>query len=345
MSHTPRRAASVPALLVALVLAAPAAAQAERPWARWFGPRPAAEKPAAPAPTRLTEIQVEVAWLADPLTFPYYLEAHVAAGKLEVRGYVPNRAVHDQALNLARVYSALPVVDALKEHASLLVRPGHMPAAQLQSSVVSALREALPRSAAQLTVQCGTDGKVTVGGTVPTHDERLAVSHALRRLYGCTSVQNRTRVPGDTAPAPAAPALAKEAAPKRPPVKTPPAWDGARVAAKTPAEPAPQAVTAAADGPRLETPAPASASAPADEAKPPAPPPPASPAVAARVKQRIEEACPGAKGVKIDVVSPTEFRIEITAASEEQVGTFAGKILELPELQDYRAELSFKVMP
>src|SRR5438128_1778999 len=41
---------------------------------------------------RFTEIQVELAWMADPVTFAYFLEARIKGTNLELRGYVPSKA-------------------------------------------------------------------------------------------------------------------------------------------------------------------------------------------------------------------------------------------------------------
>lgn len=173
---------------------------------RWFGSKSSDKnqpvKSTQPDPRRLTEVNVEVAWLADPVTFPYYLEAHATGGQLEVRGYVPDKAVREHALRIARVYSSLPVTDSLKEHPSLLVRPTQMSPQQLQGSVLSSLRVALPKQFQQLKAECGSDGKVYVVGTVNTCEEKMAVSHALRRLHGCTSVQNLTTLPSETVQSP-----------------------------------------------------------------------------------------------------------------------------------------------
>lgn len=374
---------SLVSLGIVLILMAPVHGQGERPLSRLFGTRPADKAPAKPAPIdprRLAEIQVEIAWLADPLTFPYFLEARAASGALEVRGYVPNRSVHDQALKVAKVYSSLPVVDAVKEHPSLQVKAGQMSPQQLYQAVTSALREALPRGAGQLQVQCAPSGQVAVSGTVASHEERLTVSHALRRLYGCTSVQNLTNVAGeapqrptnpstDVAKKPAPPVQAASNAPRTNPTAKP-------VAPVQRPEPAPKVTDATPasrsnSSPRPEvqpTPAPSrpettKVAEPTKAAEPmaegpvvkaektetkevkAAPPPAASPALAARVQKAIEEACKGVKTVRVEAASASEFRIEITTATEEQVGTFASAILMLPDLQEYKADLHFKVMP
>src|SRR5437879_389892 len=55
------------------------------------------------AADRVTEIKVELALLADPATFGCELAAHIdgVADALEVRGYVPNETVREQALKVA----------------------------------------------------------------------------------------------------------------------------------------------------------------------------------------------------------------------------------------------------
>lgn len=190
----------------------------EGPLQKLFGSSTAA-KAKAPAedPRRLAEIAVELAWLGDPITFPYFLEARVEGAKLAVRGFVPDKAVREHALGLARLACSYSVTDTVKEHPSLRVRPGQTAPAQLQSAVVAALREALPRQQAQrLQVQCAEDGKVTLRGSVQTAEEKLAASLALRRLYGCTSVQNLTQAANapDLGVAKVTPPAPKDAAPK-----------------------------------------------------------------------------------------------------------------------------------
>src|SRR5262245_10834839 len=54
---------------------------------------------------RRTEIQVELAWLSDPLTFACMLQARADGPNLEVRGFVPSQAVREHALKLARLNS------------------------------------------------------------------------------------------------------------------------------------------------------------------------------------------------------------------------------------------------
>lgn len=143
---------------------------------------------------RLMEIFIELAWLADPVTFPYFLEARASGASLEVRGFVPNKAVREKALNIARVHCPLKVVDAMKEHGSLAVPPASRSPEQLKNAVQTALREAFPKHYQNLQVQCFPGGMVQVSGTVMSYDQKLAVSQSLRRLHGCTSINNVTQV-------------------------------------------------------------------------------------------------------------------------------------------------------
>src|ERR1700677_153542 len=143
---------------------------------------------------RLIEILVELAWLADPITFPFYLEAHMDGGRLHLRGNVPSKAVHDHALKLAQTNTPLPLADELKENPRLVVRPTRMPPDQLEKVARAALRESLPRLAGNLQVRCTYDGQAAVVGSVDSFEHKLAISQALRRLHGCTAARNTTRV-------------------------------------------------------------------------------------------------------------------------------------------------------
>ncbi len=73
-----RRWLWVTAISASLGLGAAAVAQSPsfQPLKGLFGSRSAPE-PKTQDDTRTTKIQVELAWLADPITFPYYLEAQI----------------------------------------------------------------------------------------------------------------------------------------------------------------------------------------------------------------------------------------------------------------------------
>jgi hypothetical protein len=348
------------AVLLITLIAAPSA-DAQLLW-RWFGPKTADKNPPpAKAPAvdakRVTEVNIEISWLADPVTFPYYLEAHVTPKAVEVRGYVPNKAVRDHALKIAQVYSSVPVIDSMKEHPSLLVRPGQISPQQLQSSAQSSLRVALPKQHPQLKVDVANDGKVYVIGSVNTYEEKVAVSQCLRRLHGCTSVQNLTAVPGELAQTPTNP----EPREKMPIIKTsnsPPETKNDKPA------PGPQETKSRSwlwpfgktpsttkDEPPLMEPK-------SDRKKPPAADgptlipnnpemkdPPRTPLSAAQLQKRIKAAWPGAKSVEVEFTSKTEVRILLEIRDEKELMTAAERVFALPELEGYRPDLQFKIAP
>jgi osmotically-inducible protein OsmY len=313
---------------VGLGMAAGAFGQSsERPLHKMFGggsAKSSQAKAVAENAQRRAEIDVELAWLADPITFPYFLEARVDGGTLSVRGYVPDKVVREQALKLARVYTTYTIADNLKEHPSLRVHIAKESPAQLQAAVVSTLREALPRQYQRLQVQCGADGTVTLRGPVAAAEERLAASHALRRLYGCSSVQNLMQVPGEaeTRPQPVVgfgPLVpTKDAEPRRE-----------------------QPAVTNLQGPSLLPPKePTSAPKETTSTKVNL-----SPEKIAGLEKRVREACAGAKDVKIEVTPANKVRIELTVASDNEITTFAGKVYGLAEVSDYRdaVELYFTV--
>ncbi len=337
---------------------------------RWFGPktpeRPAAAKSASSNPHRTTEINVEVAWLADPITFPYYLEAHASGSKLEVRGYVPNKAVREHALRIAQVYSSLPVADSMKEHGNLPVKSSKMSAPQLQKSVQSSLRVALPKQHQQLKVECGADGKVFVLGTVSTPEDKMAVSSSLRRLHGCTSVQNLTLVPNDV--------VQTGAQEKTPVVKMSNSttntdkpmiapdnkskswlnWPWSKNGATTtdeppllearkpdPKKPAPMGgpiLIQNVPEPKLsqtKLPEPLRVELPVQAPK--------TPLTVAQLQKSILAACPQARKVEVQFAANQAVRITVEIASESEISPVAERVLVLPELQNYRPDLQFKI--
>ena len=149
----------------------------ERPLQKLFGGATPKSSPAEEL-RRRAEIDIELAWLADPITFPYFLEARLEGSTLSVRGYVPDKTVRAQALKLARLHTAYTVADMLKEHPSLLVRPTKETPSHLQTVAVATLKEALPKQYQRLQVQCAADGTVTLLGSVQSVEDKLAASLA-----------------------------------------------------------------------------------------------------------------------------------------------------------------------
>ncbi|MCI0376410.1 MAG: hypothetical protein L0215_02260 [Gemmataceae bacterium] len=164
---------------------------------------------------RRLEILIELAWLNDPVTFPYFLEAHVVGPSLVIRGAVPSAAVRAHAIQVAQLLSPLTVRDAMQERPGLAVRPTPRSPEQLKNAVQSQLRAAFPDQHERWTVQCGKDGAVELRGRIESLEQKLALSQTLRRLHGCTRAVNLTGahdvrdIVSATAAAPAAAAAPK----------------------------------------------------------------------------------------------------------------------------------------
>jgi hypothetical protein len=151
--------------------------------------------PAADGYAKLAEMKVELAWLADPATFPYRLGARADGAALEVRGYVPNEAVREQALKLAREHSGLNVVDSLQIHDHLALRSVGRPVEELQQAAQRMLAETLKDLAHGLEVKARPSGQITVEGSVPSLEAKVAASQCLRKVGGCTGVANQLQLP------------------------------------------------------------------------------------------------------------------------------------------------------
>src|SRR5579884_488581 len=146
------------------------------------------------AAARLAAMRVELAWLADPVTFAQPLEARVSGPALEVCGFVPDEVAKERALALARRHGGyLPVLDGLALDPSLPPRPTPAPATALRDNAVDLLRRSLGGAADGLRVSA-LGGVLTVDGPAKSVEEQLAVSRRLRQLSGCTAVVNRMSV-------------------------------------------------------------------------------------------------------------------------------------------------------
>lgn len=313
----------------------------ERPKQKIFGSAKSSStaKPAEDA-RRKAEIDVELAWLADPVTFPYFLEARTEGSSLAVRGYVPDKMVREHALKLARLHTPFSVTDNLKEHPSLLVRTAKESPTQLKSAVTATLREALPKHIQRLQIECGGDGAVTLRGPLPSAEEKLAASHALRRLYGCTSVKNLTQLPGMPEVAQTKPSPLPRDDPKG--IAGPIISIGAPIETKDTAkvEPRSAPIPALKKEETSKPPVTPVVAAPMSKEQPKTAAKTAlSPEKTSKLQKRILEVCAGAKDVKIEATPMNKIMIELTVRSDDQITPFAGKIYSLPELVEMRDEV------
>ncbi|MSU77441.1 MAG: BON domain-containing protein [Gemmataceae bacterium] len=336
---------------------------------RFFGPKSDKNPTSKSTPTdpkRFAQGQVEIAWLADPVTFPYYLEARINGSQLDVRGYVPNKVVREHALRIAQVHSALPINDVMQEHPSLLVRSVQMSPQQLQKSANTSLKVALPKQYHQLKVECGADGKVFVSGSVASDEEKVAVSHALRRLHGCTSVQNLTLAPTKTAqnPPPPGPPTDRPVVAQDPKTKSWLTWPFAKNSGGTtrdeppllePKKPTPggsgtkgtvvvETSRPKIEGPRLFPMEDPKNSMEVVKVQLPTPKTPVN-MTAGEVQKRILSACPKVKNVDVVFLSATSLRITLEIREENDLNPIADRVFAMPELQNYQPELQFKISP
>jgi hypothetical protein len=142
------------------------------------------------------EIQVELAWLADPATFPCRLVANVDADHVTIKGFVPNEAVKMRAMEIAGQHTALPLIDEMRIYQNIPLPAAGVAVDSVLGDAAQVLARQLGEKANPLELTASTAGQIVVTGTLPTYADQLAVSHCLWGVHGCTSVRNLIRVPG-----------------------------------------------------------------------------------------------------------------------------------------------------
>ena len=303
--------------------------------------------------THVVEMEIELAWLADPVTFPYHLGARVQGNTIHVRGFVQNKAAHDKALRIARAHGPLTVVDELKIHSNMLVA-GMLPAAAPKAAEAeAALKETFPTRTTALHVSCRPDGQVTVTGTIASLEEKVAASRRLRALPGCVAVINQLQLSAspESRAMPGPDVSQDEALPR----------ESADHVSRQPAEAAPTVPSVTEAAPHHEQPhepwvpvTPKASSMPAAPASalPPATSPAAKTArplvpntdLLARLKTRVESVC-GKLALEIRLVpeSRRNLRVELTVPDDDAAAALSEKILSMPELAAYHVDLDVKV--
>jgi hypothetical protein len=140
--------------------------------------------------SRLEEMKVQLALLADIATFPYYLGARAVGENLTVTGYVPNERVQQRALELARQHTFLRVADGLRIQGNLSLRPPLRPAEVLQKEGAELLVKNLGESGRQIQLQARPNGLIVLSGSVASVEEKVEISRLFRQLGGCSGVVN-----------------------------------------------------------------------------------------------------------------------------------------------------------
>jgi hypothetical protein len=88
----------------------------------------------------------------------------------------------------------MDVTDNLQIHPGLVLRSVGRPAEELKAAAKEILAEKLPDHARSFEIQAEGYGQVTVTGSVPSFEVKLAVSNALRKVRGCSQVTNQLTV-------------------------------------------------------------------------------------------------------------------------------------------------------
>lgn len=139
---------------------------------------------------RLAEYHIVLAWLGDPVTCPCQLRAQVTDKCLEVSGTVPTREVKTRAMQLASAHVSKPVLDSITVRPAPNQRPRVESVERLRSLCQEALDEGPGKVVFDLHMDADADGLVSIRGTIPSLEEKLAVSQRLRRVRGCNAIRN-----------------------------------------------------------------------------------------------------------------------------------------------------------
>ena len=194
----------VGALALAMTAAIADVSQAQprrRPFSRiveFFGGKQATAtyQPLHVGAARSTEIAIQLAWLADPVTFPYSLAAHVQQDSVAVHGFVPSDSVRRQAIRIAQKQTRTKVVDVLKVDRGVQIERVSKSRRELMQSAAAVLRKSFPDAHRAFYLNSTSDGRLYIRGTVPSSDAKLLVSESLRNLPGCACVVNQLKAQG-----------------------------------------------------------------------------------------------------------------------------------------------------
>jgi hypothetical protein len=143
----------------------------------------------SPEQAQLEAMKVEMAWLADTVTYRMALTVAPQGEALEVHGLVADEASRQRALEVARQACYLPVRDSFR-----VMAPGHAGRPVSPDTLRAAAKEVLVRQFGErggtIDVQVGPEGRLALRGPIGSVQDKLAASRCLRGLPGCTSISN-----------------------------------------------------------------------------------------------------------------------------------------------------------
>lgn len=158
---------------------------------------PVPNSPATAAETiaRLSEIKVQLAWLANPETFACPLKVRsLRDTMLEVSGTVPSAEIRSKALAIAGGSSQISILDTLSVGRVTLAKAEEKTPAQINFEATHALTEPGFQSLRDLQVRTHPDGLVVLLGSAGSYEEKLLASQRVRRVPGCRGVDNQMEV-------------------------------------------------------------------------------------------------------------------------------------------------------
>ncbi len=157
------------------------------------------EKARLEARAQLDAYRVELAWLADPMLFaqPPGVKAVLKDESfvVELRGVVSSNTLRQRALDLAGKYSDTPIKDKLMVLIAPSPRRPSTPVNELHAKAERHITDKLIEFSQDLRVEeVYSNGMIRLGGRLLSYEDKVSVSRSLRRLNGCTAVENRCEV-------------------------------------------------------------------------------------------------------------------------------------------------------
>ena len=138
----------------------------------------------------LHEMAVEMAWAADPVTFPYSLRAAFVDGRMTLAGTVSTQKARDRAILDAQHATTLPVADRIDIDPTLRVRRDTVAAEKLLEAASDALRKALPQECLNIAISLQGNGHITLTGRIGSRKSQYEATTALRAVPGIRSIRN-----------------------------------------------------------------------------------------------------------------------------------------------------------
>lgn len=140
---------------------------------------------------------IEVAWLSDPVTYPFRLRAEQALGEetIVITGYVPNEALRQKAASVAQNASVgITLLDMLSVQPNMALPMETATQPEQLTLVRELIEKAVPGLGKQLQLAIDAHGVTTVSGRIDEFPQRRKVIRALQGIPGCTAIKYDLRV-------------------------------------------------------------------------------------------------------------------------------------------------------